>query len=112
MIFAKKQNLSRHNVYDTSMVMEGTDQYDGVEEGDLDVTKNLSQGVSDTNDKCSFTANAEETNGTRSKSHRRGHHSEDSDDNSKHENINVESHTQSHISSSKKNPKENNVKKL
>ncbi|MBW0508225.1 hypothetical protein O181_047940 [Austropuccinia psidii MF-1] len=101
----KQKNVDSHNVYDTSMVMEGKHQDNGVEEGDLDFTYNLSQCGSDTNDKGSVTNNSKENTGTRSEAQKRCHSSDDSDDNSVHENINVGSHTQSPISSSKKTPR-------
>ncbi|MBW0513053.1 hypothetical protein O181_052768 [Austropuccinia psidii MF-1] len=103
MIFEKKQNEAGHNVYNTYMVIEGKDQDDGVEEGDLDVSDNLYQCGSDDNDEGSVIANAEETTFIRRKAQKRCHHSDDSDHKSEHDNINEGSHIQSFISSSKKN---------
>ncbi|MBW0468429.1 hypothetical protein O181_008144 [Austropuccinia psidii MF-1] len=103
-IFGNKQNVASYNVYDTSIVMEGKDQDDGVEEGNLDFPNNLSQFGSNTNDKGSVTANSKETTGTRSKSQKRVHHSDDSECYSNNENINIGRHTRSCISSYKEKP--------
>ncbi|MBW0474387.1 hypothetical protein O181_014102 [Austropuccinia psidii MF-1] len=56
-IFGKKQNVTGHNVYVTSMVMDGKD-----EEGDLDVHDNVSHCGSDSNDNGSVTAKDKEQN--------------------------------------------------
>ncbi|MBW0472768.1 hypothetical protein O181_012483 [Austropuccinia psidii MF-1] len=71
MMFGRKQNVAGHNVYDTSMVMNGKD-----EEGNFDVNNNLSQCGSDTNNNGSVTAKAKEPTGTRSEAQKRYDHSE------------------------------------
>ncbi|MBW0493700.1 hypothetical protein O181_033415 [Austropuccinia psidii MF-1] len=73
--------------------MEGKDKDDGNEEGNLDVPNNLSQCGSDTNDEGSVTAKAKEITGTMSSTPKRCHHYDDSNDNSKNDNINEGSHT-------------------
>ncbi|MBW0514033.1 hypothetical protein O181_053748 [Austropuccinia psidii MF-1] len=80
-IFGNKQNVAGHNVYDTSMVMDGKD-----EEGDLDVHDNVSHCGSDSNDNGSVKAKDKEPTGTRSKKQKRHHHSDESEENSEQDN--------------------------
>ncbi|MBW0509064.1 hypothetical protein O181_048779 [Austropuccinia psidii MF-1] len=85
--------MADHNVYDILIVVEGKDEDDSDEEGDLDVYNNLSQCGSDTNDEGSVTAKAKELTGTNRESQNRCHNSDNSYHNSKHYNIKEGSHT-------------------
>ncbi|MBW0506705.1 hypothetical protein O181_046420 [Austropuccinia psidii MF-1] len=111
-IFGNKQNMAGHNVYDTSMVMDGKDEDDIDEEGNLDVHNNVSHCGSDRNDNGSVTAKDKEPTGTRSKTQKRRHHSDESEENSEQDNRNEASHIQPHLLASKKNVKGNSEKSL
>ncbi|MBW0476382.1 hypothetical protein O181_016097 [Austropuccinia psidii MF-1] len=92
--------------------MDDKDEDDVDEESNFDVHNNVSHCGSDSNDNGSVTAKDKEPTGTRSKTQKRRHHSDESEGNSEQENRNEASHIQPHLSSSKKNLKGNSEKSL